>query len=90
MNENRQLTMRSGGSMVLRRQIKQEFVRHPYTKQKLRVIDTFEPSDAPPCPGCRGGAVKQIRVVESEYRGGVRYNIITCDTCEEPVWVILS
>lgn len=89
MNENK-LTMRSDGSMVSKRQIKQEFVRHPYTKQKLRVIDTFEPSEVTPCPGCNGGAVKQIKVVESEYRGGVRYNIIDCNTCEEPVWVIPS
>lgn len=76
--------------MVSKRQIKQEFVRHPYTKQKLRVIDTFDPSEVTPCPGCMGGVVKQIKVVESEYRGGVRYNIIACDTCEEPVWVVPS
>lgn len=76
--------------MVSRKQIKQEHVRHPYTKKKLRVIDTFEPIDAPLCPGCNGGIIKQIKVVESEYPGGVRYNIITCETCDQPIWVIPS
>jgi hypothetical protein len=79
-----------GSSMVSRKQIKQEHVRHPYTKKKLRVIDTFEPNDAPLCPGCNGGVIKQIKVVESEYPGGVRYNIITCETCEQPIWVVPS
>jgi len=74
--------------MTVRKQIKQEYVRHPFTKKKLLVIDTFEPSDAAPCPQCKTGTIKQIKVVESEYRGGVRYNIVTCDKCEQPVWVV--
>lgn len=87
MREN---TTRSGSSMVNKRQIKQEYIRHPFTKQKLRVIDTFEPNDAPPCPCCKTGLVKEIKVVESEYPGGVRYNVISCNACEEPVWVVPS
>lgn len=77
-----------GNLMTPRKQIKQDYVRHPYTKKKLLVIDTFEPGDASFCPGCNGGLIKQIKVVESEYRGGVRYNIITCESCEQPIWVI--
>jgi len=69
---------------------KAEYVRHPYTKKKLRVIDTFAPSKDTKCPGCEGGVVEGIRVVESEYRGGVRYNIIACSKCEDPVWVVLN
>lgn len=74
--------------MTIRKQIKQEYVRHPYTKKKLLVIDTFSPSEPPPCPACKVGTVKQIKIVESEYRGGVRYNLIVCDSCEQPVWVV--
>jgi hypothetical protein len=84
------LPTRASNTMVAKRQIKQEFVRHPFTKQKLRVIDTFEPNDSPSCPVCKTGTVKEIKVIESEYRGGVRYNIIACNTCEEPVWVVPS
>jgi hypothetical protein len=80
----------SGGLMAIRKQIKHEYVRHPFTKKKLLVIDTFEPNDEPLCPSCKTGTVKQIRIVESEYRGGVRYNIITCSSCEQPVWVVPS
>ena len=80
----------SGGLMTIRKQIKHEYVRHPFTKKKLLVIDTFEPNDEPPCPSCKTGTIKQIRIVESEYRGGVRYNIITCNSCEQPDWVVPS
>jgi hypothetical protein len=76
--------------MVSRKQIKQEHVRHPYTKRKLLVIDTFEPGEPAVCPACNTGKIKQIKIVESEYRGGVRYNIITCEKCEQPVWVVPS
>lgn len=76
--------------MVSRKQIKQEHVRHPYTKKKLLVIDTFEPSEPTVCPACNATTVQQIKIVESEYRGGVRYNIITCEKCEQPVWVVPS
>lgn len=74
--------------MASKKQIKQEYVRHPYTKKRLRVIDTFAPGTATPCPECKAGVVSQIRVVESEYNGGVRYNVITCETCDHPVWVV--
>ena len=69
---------------------KAEYVKHPYTKKKLKVIDTFIPGKETTCPGCDDGVVEEIRVVESEYRGGVRYNIVTCSACEQPVWVVLN
>lgn len=69
---------------------KTEYVKHPYTKKKLRVIDTFTPSKETYCPGCEDGIVEEIRVIESEYRGGVRYNIVACTSCEQPVWVVLN
>ena len=69
---------------------KSDHIKHPYNKKKLRVIDTFEPSKDTKCPGCEDGTVQEIRVVESEYRGGVRYNIITCTSCDDPVWVVLK
>jgi hypothetical protein len=69
---------------------KTEYAKHPYTKKKLRIIDTFAPSKDTTCPGCEDGTVEEIKVVESEYRGGVRYNIITCTSCDDPVWVVLN
>ena len=69
---------------------KVEYVKHPYTKVKLRVIDTFVPGKETVCPGCEDGVVEEIRVVESEYRGGVRYNIVSCTSCEQPIWVVLN
>ena len=69
---------------------KAEYVKHPYLKKKLRIIDTFTPSKETGCPGCEDGLVEEIRVVESEYRGGVRYNIVACTSCEQPVWVVLD
>jgi hypothetical protein len=75
---------------VAKKVSKTEYVKHPYTKKKLRVIDTFTPSKDTKCPGCEEGDVQEIRVVESEYRGGVRYNIVTCTSCDAPVWVVLN
>lgn len=74
--------------MKPRKRIKQEHVKHPYSKKKLLVVDSFEPSAAPPCPACRSGLVRKIKVVESEHQGGAKYNMLFCETCDKPVWVV--
>ncbi|MHC4930174.1 MAG: hypothetical protein ACYTFU_11010, partial [Planctomycetota bacterium] len=46
---------------------KTEYVKHPYTKKKLRVIDTFAPSKETHCPGCEEGIVEEIRVITAVF-----------------------
>jgi hypothetical protein len=40
------------------------------------------------CPSCNDGAVYKIKVVQSESRGGMRYNVISCNSCKDPVWAV--
>ena len=90
MNFYDELSRRRRRSQVTKKVPKTEYVKHPYTKKKLRVIDTFAPSKDTKCPGCDSETVEQIKVVESEYRGGVRYNIVSCTTCDDAIWVVLN
>jgi len=76
-------------SMSRKKMPKSRFLRHPITKKKLRVLDEFAPSKSVACPVCLSSEISQITVVESEYRGGIRYQVISCDGCEEPRWVVL-
>ena len=71
-----------------KKKIKQQYASHTYTNKKLLVIDSFEPEEKTKCPACKAGDIKQIKIVESEYRGGVWYNVITCETCEQPIWTV--
>ena len=68
---------------------KDRFLKHPITKKKLRVLDEFVPGELVTCPVCLSSKISQITVVESEYRGGIRYQVIECDGCEDPRWVVL-
>ena len=76
-------------SMSRKQTPKLRFLKHPITKKKLRVLDEFVPTKSVTCPVCLSSEVSQITVVESEYRGGIRYQVISCDGCEEPRWIVL-
>ena len=67
---------------------KERFVRHPHSKERLRVIDTFAPNKPVSCPKCEDGDVQEISVVESEYPGGIRYYLINCNTCDKANWFV--
>ena len=66
-----------------------QFTKHPFTKQKLRVLDEFSPTHPAICPICSQDSVEKISVVESEYRGGVRYHVIQCRECDKSNWFVL-
>jgi len=72
-----------------RKVVKDEYVRHPFTRQRLLVIDTFPPKSELACPLCREQSVEMIRTIESEYRGGVRYQVLDCGACQQSAWVVL-
>lgn len=76
-------------SMPKKQPPKPRFLKHPITKQKLLVLDEFSSGQNLVCPVCLSSEVRQITVVESEYRGGIRYQVISCDGCEEPRWIVL-
>jgi hypothetical protein len=66
-----------------------EFLSHPFLDRKLRVVDSFEPKKPLVCPSCRQAVVKEIRVVSSEYPGGVQYHVLNCEECSDPQWFLL-
>lgn len=68
---------------------KAKYLKHPYTKSKLRVLDEFKPHSQVECPMCLSQDIGRITVVDSEYRGGIRYHILHCDECGESTWVVL-
>ena len=65
------------------------FVKHPFTKKKLRVLDEFAPTSPVTCPLCKTDRVENITVIESEYRGGVRYHVLFCGECKKSNWFLL-
>lgn len=67
---------------------KPQYLRHPFTKQRLRVIDTFVPSKPVGCPICGEETIEKISIVEPEYRGGIRYHVLVCGSCEKQNWVV--
>lgn len=67
---------------------KAQYLRHPFTKQRLRVIDTFVPNKPVECPVCSEMAIDKISIVEPEYRGGIRYHVLACGSCDKQNWVV--
>jgi len=71
-----------------KQRLKPKYMRHPITDQKLLVLDSFQPKSLL-CPVCTERNVEQVTTVDSEYRGGVRYQVLVCEKCENPNWVVL-
>lgn len=74
---------------MAKKQIKQEYVKHPFTRKKLLVIDSFKTENLDACPACKTGTISEVKIVESEHRGGIRYNVISCASCSGPIWTVL-
>jgi hypothetical protein len=76
--------------MSRKRTEKHKLMKHPFTRDRLRVLDSFTPRKPVACPKCTEQFVDAIRVVESEYPGGVRYHVLSCRQCGQDSWVVLN
>lgn len=76
--------------MTTKKVDKRQTLKHPFTRDRLRVLDKFIPRKPIACPKCTEQFVEEIKVVESEYPGGVRYHVLSCRQCEQDSWVVLN
>jgi transcription elongation factor Elf1 len=71
------------------KQIKRpEYIKHPFSKKKLRVLDSFSPGRDFVCPACSTLSVERILVVESSQ--AANYHVLVCKNCEKPNWFIVA
>lgn len=63
---------------------------HPFTKTNLKVVDSFEPSAHALCPVCWKNSIFCVTVAESEMSEKIRYYKLSCSSCRQSYWVILT
>lgn len=73
--------------LKLKNTIKQDTIRHPFSKKKLRVLDVFSPKSMA-CPVCGLVAVDSISVVESDSKKDISYHVVSCSSCSQKHWFV--
>lgn len=71
---------------------KQDWIRHPIGKQRLRIVDSFawpSKSGGLSCPLC-SGTVDRVLVVESEPVAHPIYYVLACGQCKKHSWHVIE
>ena len=84
---------------TLKKEKSPEYIKHPFGKKKLKVLDCFNPpgksareKSKPPltCSVCNSDSINKIFVVESDVSDESRYYVIHCLTCDKYHWYVLG
>lgn len=68
-------------------------VKHPFSRNKLKVLDHFVPAPSETlfsCASCQGFKADGVTVIEAEVEGDKPYYVFECTACKKSSWFIAS
>lgn len=65
-------------------------VKHPFSKNKLSVVDTFSALVSTPCSKQCSCERNVVMIVESDTATIKEYQVIECSSCKEQTWYVLA
>ena len=75
--------------MSVKKTHKTDTARHPFSKKKLCVLDSFVPKEMA-CPVCNSQTVDKVLVVQADTPGQANYHVVSCTTCNRQNWFVFS
>ncbi len=66
---------------------KQEYIKHPFSKKRLLILDIFNINIAP-CEGCLSDIPSKVTVVAADFKLINEYQVVDCQSCALQTWYI--